>query len=217
LNNAERISKLNEKLRLGHIVEGADEVRAICREYADIFKLPGDKLTATSAAVHSILTPSIPEGRAITLKNYRLAEAHEQEVNEQVEQMIKDEIITTSKNEWNFPLVIVPKKIDATGKRKWRICVDFRKLNEVSIGDSFPLPNIQDILDKVGMARYFTALDCASGFHQISIRQEDRCKTAFSAPTAYFEYLRISKDGVKCDPKEIKAVVRFPVPEKEKI
>jgi hypothetical protein len=79
--------------------------------------------------------------------------------------------------------VVVPKKLDATGKGKWRICVDFRKLNEVSIGDSFPLPNIQDILD--------TTLDCASGFHQILIKQEDGCKTAFSTPTGHFEYLRM--------------------------
>ena len=58
-----------------------------------------------------------------------------------------------SKSEWNFPLVVVPKKMDASGKQKWRICIDFRKLNEASIGDSFPLPNIQDILDKIGRAK----------------------------------------------------------------
>jgi hypothetical protein len=130
-SNSERVTKLNEKLRLAHIVEGADEVKAICKEYNDIFKLQGDKLNVTSAATHSICTPSVPEGRAITLKNYRLAEAHKQEINNQIEQMIEDEVIAPSKSEWNFPLVIVPKKIDATGKRKWRICEDFRKLNEV--------------------------------------------------------------------------------------
>jgi hypothetical protein len=297
LNNVERVAKLNERLRLDHIVEGADAIRSICAEYADVFKLPGDKLTATNAAMHSILTPGVSEGRAITLKNYRLAEAHKQEVNDQVEQMIRDEVIAPSKSEWNFPLVIIPKRPDSTGKRKWRICVDFRKLNEVSVGDSFPLPNIQDILDKIGKARYFTALDCYSGFHQIPIRREDRSKTAFSTPTGHFEYLRmpfglkaapatfqrmmncvlrdsigdrcfvyiddvlilgetlaehhaklrdvfeqfrkfnikvepdkceflrpeltylghvISKDGVKPDPKKVEAVVRFPIPEKEK-
>jgi hypothetical protein len=129
VNNAERIAKLNENLRLDHIVEGADAIRALCKEYADIFKLPSDKLTATGAAMHRIPTPSIPEGRAITLKNYRLAEAHKQEVTDQVEQMVRDDVIAPSKSEWNFPLVIVPKKIDATGKQKWRISVDFRKLN----------------------------------------------------------------------------------------
>jgi hypothetical protein len=120
--------------------------------------------------------------------------------------MIKEEIITPSKSEWNFPLVVVPKKRDATGKRKWRICVDFRKLNEVSIGDSFPLPNIQDILDRVGRARYFTALDCASRFHQIPIRQEDRCKTAFSTPTGHFEYLRMPS-GLEAAPATVQRMM----------
>jgi hypothetical protein len=198
-SNRERVTKLNEKLRLAHIVEGADEVRAICKEYNDIFKLQGDKLSATSAATHSICTPSVSEGRAITLKNYRLAEAHKQEVSDQIEQMIADVVIAPSKREWNFPLVIVPKKIDATGKRKWRICVDFRKLNEVSVADSFPLPNVQDILDEVGKVRYFTALDCASGFHQIPIRKENRCKITFSTPTGHFEYLRMPF-GLKAAP-----------------
>jgi hypothetical protein len=164
---------------LDHIKEGADTIRTICRECIDIFKLPGDKLTATNAAVHCIPTPGIPEGiPRYTLKNYRLAEAQKEEVNTQMEQMLKDELISPSKSEWNFPLVVVPKKTDASGKPKWRICIDFRKLNEVSIGDSLPLTNIQDILDKVRKARYLTALDCAPGFHQIPIKKEDRCKTA---------------------------------------
>jgi hypothetical protein len=59
--------------------------------------------------------------------------------------MLKDDVITHSNSGWNFPLLVVPKKIDASGKKKWRICVDFRKLNEITIGDSYPLPNIQDI------------------------------------------------------------------------
>jgi hypothetical protein len=63
-NNNERIIKLNEKLSLDHITEGADEVRAICKEYHDIFKLQGDKLTATCAAMHSIHTPNILEGHS---------------------------------------------------------------------------------------------------------------------------------------------------------
>ena len=66
-NSSERLARLSENLRLDHITEGADTIRTICRDI-DIFKLPGDKLTATSAAVHCIPTPGIHEGRAITLK-----------------------------------------------------------------------------------------------------------------------------------------------------
>jgi hypothetical protein len=93
------------------------------------FKLPGDTLTATTAAEHTIPTPTIPKGRAITFKNYRLPEAQQQETKRQVTQMLEDDVITPSSSGWNFPLLVVPKKLDASGKRKWRIC----KLNEVTV------------------------------------------------------------------------------------
>jgi hypothetical protein len=105
--------------------------------------------------------------------------------------MLKDEIIQPSQSAWNFPILVVPKKLDASGKRKWRICVDFRKLNDVTVGDSFPIPNIQDILDRLGRARYFSALDCASGYYQVPVAEEDRVKTAFSTATSHFEFLKM--------------------------
>jgi hypothetical protein len=87
---------LNENLRLGHITEGVSEIRKICEEYVDIFKLPGDSLSATTAAEHTIPTPTIPKGRAITLKNYRLPVAQQEEIERQVTQMLEDDIITPS-------------------------------------------------------------------------------------------------------------------------
>jgi hypothetical protein len=189
--NRKRNALLNEKLRLSHIKKGAEDIRKICQEYIEIFRLPGDKLTATTAAQHSIPTPSIPEGRCITLKIYRLAEAHKDEVDKQVVQMLDQGIIRPSHSEWNFPLIVVPKNMDASGEKKWRICIDFRRLNDVSIGDSYPLPNIQDILDKIGRARYFSALDCANGYLQVPLKSEDRCKTAFSTPSGHYEYARM--------------------------
>jgi len=81
--------------------------------------------------------------------------------------MLDDGIIHPSMSQWNAPLLIVPKKTDASGKQKLRIVVDFRKLNDLTIGDSFPLPNITDILDQLGNAKYFSTLDLASGYHQI--------------------------------------------------
>jgi hypothetical protein len=182
---------LKEKLRLSHINEGADEIRSICEEYIDVFKLPWDSLTATSAAEHTIPIPTIPKRRAITLKNYGLPEAQQQEIQRQVTQMLEEDAITLSKSGWNCPLIVAPKKLDASGKRKWRICVDFKKLNEIIIGDSYPLPNIQDMLDKHGRARYFTTLDCASGYLQVPIAKEDRHKTAFSTANGHFEFKRM--------------------------
>ena len=69
--------------------------------------------------------------------------------------MIEDDIIQLSQSPWNFPILIAPKKLDSSVKRKWRIFMDFSRLNDITVGDSFPLPNIQDILDKLGRAQYF--------------------------------------------------------------
>ena len=105
--------------------------------------------------------------------------------------MLKTKIIQTSASQWNAPLLVVPKKADASGKPKLRVVVDFRKLNDLTIGDSFPLPNITDILDQLGNAKYFTTLDLASGYHQIPMIEEDKPKTAFSTPYGHYEFNRM--------------------------
>ncbi|XP_020297641.1 uncharacterized protein LOC109862121 [Pseudomyrmex gracilis] len=86
---------------------------------------------------------------------------------------------------------MVPKKMDASGVKKLKIVVDFRRLNEATIGDSFPLPNIAEILDQLGNAKYFSTLDLASGYHQIPMDEENRGKTAFSTPHGHYKYNRM--------------------------
>lgn len=105
--------------------------------------------------------------------------------------MLNQRIIKPSTSPWSSPLWVVPKKLDASGERKWRIVIDYRKLNEKTIGDAYPLPNIEDILDQLGHAQYFTTLDLASGFHQIPMNPDDAPKTAFSTPNGHFEYTRM--------------------------
>jgi hypothetical protein len=72
-------------------------------------------------------------------------------------------------------------------KEKWRLVVNFRRLNEVTVGDSYPLFLITDILGALGKARY-TTLDLTSGFHQVPLREEVRQKTAFLTPEGHFEF-----------------------------
>ena len=80
------------------------------------------------------------------------------------------------------------EKEDASKKEKWRLVVDIRRLNEVTVGDYYPLPLISDIVSALGKARYYTTVDLASGFHQVPLREEDLQKTAFSTPGGYFEF-----------------------------
>lgn len=69
--------------------------------------------------------------------------------------MLEQGIIKESNSPYNSPLWIVPKKLDNSNIKKWRIVIDYRKINEITIDDKFPIPNIESILDKLGRAQYF--------------------------------------------------------------
>lgn len=161
----------------------------ICDEFCDIFYLENDTLTCITAIAHEIITRI--DSAPVNVRPYRLPEKHKAEVNRQIKEMLEEEIIRPSMNQWNAPILVVPKKADASGKSKLRIVVDFRKLNDLTIGDFFPLPNITDILDQLGNAKYFSTLDLASRYHQIPTHEKDKNKTAFSTPYGHYEFNRM--------------------------
>jgi hypothetical protein len=197
--NCGRLSKLNDALRTDHLdSEERTSLVKICEEY-NVFWLSGDKLTFTTAAEHNIPTPAIDPMRGVNTKPYRIPEVHREEVRRQTDQMLLDGIIEPSTSPWNSPILVIPKKEDASGRKKWRIVVDFRKLNEVTVGDSFPLPVITEILDALGNSKYFSTIDCASGFLQVPVRPKGQAKTAFSTREGHFHYKRMPY-GLKGDP-----------------
>jgi transposase InsO family protein len=164
-------------------------LREICFEYQDVFYLSGDKLSCTNAAKHTIqLEPGVTP---INTRPYRLPESQKEEIDRQVKQLVEDGIIAPSESPWNSPLLIVPKKAGPDGKPKWRMVVDFRKLNEKTVGDAHPLPDITEILDQLGQSKYFTCLDMAMGYHQIELEAGEGPKTAFSTKQGHWEYLRL--------------------------
>uniref|UniRef100_A0A0K8WBI5 RNA-directed DNA polymerase n=1 Tax=Bactrocera latifrons TaxID=174628 RepID=A0A0K8WBI5_BACLA len=105
--------------------------------------------------------------------------------------MLEQKIICHSTSPYSAPIWVVPKKLDASGKDKWRIVVDYRKLNNITVDDKYPIPNMDEILDKLGRCLYFTTIDLAQGFHQIEMDPIDRQKTAFSTQNGHFEFLRM--------------------------
>jgi len=150
------------KLRDEHLNEEENKLlREVCVEYQDVIYLPGDKLSCTNAARHSIqLEPGVTP---INTRPYRLPENQKEEIDGHVKQLVGDGIITKSDSPWNSPLLIVPKKAGPDVRPKWRMVVDFRKLNEKTIGDAHPLPDVTEILDQLGQSKYFTCLDMVMG------------------------------------------------------
>ena len=128
---------------------------------------------------------------AVHTKQYRLPHSFRDEVEQQVGELLEKGIIRTSRSPDNTSLWVVPKKPDQSGKPRWRIVLDFRPLNEKTIPTAYPLVNITDIFDHVGEARYYTVIDCVSGFHQITVDDTDAHKTAFSTPSGHFEFVRM--------------------------
>ena len=186
---SERLAHLNKELRLEHLNgEERQSIIDLCHKFEDIFFLEGDNLTCTNLIQHDINTG---DAAPIFVKNYRHPHKLREEINSQVQKMLKQGIIQPSVSPWAAPLWIVPKKMDASGIQKWRVVVDYRKLNEVTIGDAYPLPRIEEILDQLGHSRYFTTLDLASGFHQIRVNPQDISKTAFCTPDGHYEYTRM--------------------------
>lgn len=106
--------------------------------------------------------------------------------------MLKTGVIRPSESPWSSPVWIVAKKLDVSGTRKWRMVIDYRKLNDKTIGNKYPLPNVTDILDTLGKANYYSVLDLASGFHQIEMHPNSISKTAFTVDNGHSEFTRIT-------------------------
>ena len=119
----------------------------------------------------------------IKLKPYRTQLNNRKVIEEAVDEMLEAKIISRSRSDWSFPVVIVDKK-DGTK----RFCVDFRKLNNITKLNSYPLPVIDDILALLGKSKYFTSLDLKSGYWQVLMDDADKEKTAFTCHKGLFEF-----------------------------
>ena len=110
----------------------------------------------------------------------------EEEEKKHLDSMLESKIIQPSMSDWAAPPVLVRKK---NGGVRW--CIDYRALNNVTVKDAFPLPRIEECLDKFSMATYMSTLVLASGYWQLEVAEEDRHKTAFITRHGLFEHIRM--------------------------
>lgn len=201
---SERAKYILPKLRTEHLnQEELVNLTSLCEQYADVFYLEGEPLTFTNKIKHCIKTT---DENPVYTKSYRYPHIHRQEVKDQIAKMLEQNIIRPSDSAWSSPIWVVPKKADASGKTKWRLVIDFRKVNEKTVDDKYPIPNITDVLDKLGKCQYFSTLDLASGFYQVEMDPKDIHKTAFSVEHGHYEFLRMPM-GLKNSPSTFQRVM----------
>lgn len=178
-----------KELQTNHLnPEEKHALTKICTKFSHVFYNDNETLSFTNKIRHSIPTTS---ETPIHARSYRYPFIHKDEVKKQIDLMLNQDIIRSSFSPWSAPVWVVPKKTPQNGQQKWRLVIDYRKLNDITVSDRYPIPNINDILDRIGKAKYFSTLDLASGFHQIEMKSEDTAKTAFTVEGGHYEFVRM--------------------------
>ncbi|KAL2248535.1 UNVERIFIED_CONTAM: Transposon Ty3-G Gag-Pol polyprotein [Sesamum indicum] len=187
LNSYERRSpEVQGELLLSHStsteVTGSIKVQEVLQRYEDIFKEP-HSLPPEREIEHRIelLSDAIPRKQ----HPYRYAYGQKTEIEKIVKEMLDIGIIRPSQSSFVSPLLLVKKKDGG-----WRMCVDYRYLNKLTLKHNFPIPVIDELLDELHGAKYFSKIDLRSGYFQIRMRKEDIPKTSFITHNGHYEFLQ---------------------------
>ncbi|GET55600.1 enzymatic polyprotein, putative [Rhizophagus irregularis DAOM 181602=DAOM 197198] len=161
--------------------EQKGKLKVLVEKYKDIFEYDGEKYNRTNLVKHEIRLKGGTE--PIAQKRYKENDEKGKFIRKEVDEMIKLGKIRESRSPWSSPVTLAGKK-----SGNYRFCIDYRKLNKVTITDAYPLPRIDEQLERISSGKWFTSLDLASGFNQIEMAEEDIEKTAFICSAGLYEY-----------------------------
>ena len=154
------------------------ELCQLMEKFKDVLQ---DTPGRTSLVQHAIPTK---DALPVRLPPYRLVHTAIDTLNEEVKTLLEQEIIRPSNSPWAASIVLVAKK---DGTR--RMCIDYRRLNKVTVKDPYPLPNIEELISTLGASTFITTLDLSKGYYQVPVKPEDIPKTAFVTPKGKYEFL----------------------------
>lgn len=174
-----------QALDLSVLLEAEQEqVRAFLLKYESVFSAFEGDLGCTNLISHDI---PLLDDKPVRQRYRRLPPSDYDAVKAHLRQLLDSQVIRESSSPYASPIVIVRKKCGGL-----RMCVDYRQLNSRTRKDAFPLPRIEESLDALSGAQWFSTLDLASGYNQVPVTELDRPKTAFCTPFGLFEFNRMA-------------------------
>ncbi|KAI2657313.1 Retrovirus-related Pol polyprotein from transposon 17.6 [Labeo rohita] len=153
------------------------QLTEVVQSYPSLFQ---ERPSRTKILIHNII---LKDSTPIHQKPYRVPERMVEQLKTEIETMLEMGIIEPSTSEWSSPILLVPKKDGGIG-----FCTDFRKLNSVSCFDSYPMPRIDELIERLGKASYITTLDLCKGYWQVPLDPSCKSYTAFRSPTGLYQY-----------------------------
>lgn len=161
---------------------GCPTYEHLLRHYAHVFSAKGETNGTCDLAALTITTTGPP----ISQKAYRTPLHKRRIIEDAIDEMLNDGIIRPSSSPWASPVTLVPKRDSTT-----RFCVDYRRLNAITVKDTYPLPLIEDIFDQVAGSMVYSTLDLKAGYHQLPVAEPDIEKTAFRCHRGLFEFVKM--------------------------
>ena len=181
--HSSKIEKFKEKLNISKEINDNQRqiIEKLVMKYEPIFEYDEEKNGRIGSVKHNIIIKDDQE--PIAQKRYRETTEKTKFISEEVDRLLAADKIRESWSAWASPVTLAGKK-----SGKYRFCIDYRKLNAVTKPDAYPLPRIDELLEKYETAKWFTSLDLSAGYHQIEMEEQDKEKTAFICSKGLFEY-----------------------------
>lgn len=174
-------------------------LNSIIQKHYHIFSQNESDIGRITIAKHSIITAPHPP---IQRRFYRRPQSDYDEIKRQVTELKEKGLIRDSTSPWTFPVTLAPKKDNTK-----RLCIDFRPLNAITIDDKMPMPRIQEVLDRLSGAKYFTTLDVAWGYWHVEMDPNSIDKTAFVTNEGHYEWL-VMPFGLKNAPSTFQRIIQ---------
>ncbi|GFT35704.1 retrovirus-related Pol polyprotein from transposon 17.6 [Trichonephila clavipes] len=204
-----------------------EEINSLLEKYEECFQ-PGRE--PTPFIEHRINTRNhLP----VAVPPYRMNPSKKEILKQEIDRLLSEGIIEECESPYASPVVLIPKP-----NGTFRLCIDYKKLNEITVADTYPLPRMDDLLHQAKLTPFMSTLDLRAGYHQVKVHVEDQDKTAFVCPFGTYRFLRmpyanrekchfassrvkylrfwITQKGIEVDPEKVASILDIPPPKNVK-